>query len=142
MAQAALTMCVSRNVLLKSRVNWTAVCDAIRELPWRSIWRAENSVDLMNVYLSLLVERFVLTKVIRVSNKHKPWCNDDSKRVFEIKQEAHLRWIRNRSELTGMSCFTSRGGLMYYMSRLGVTLVSESGGSGDRPVSSQVVVHR
>ena len=37
-------VCVSRKVLLKHGANWTAVCDAIGELPWRSIWSAENTV--------------------------------------------------------------------------------------------------
>ena len=68
MAQAIPNLCVSRRVLLKHRVNWTAVCDAIGVLPWRSIWSADNPVERLNVHLSLLVERFVPTKVIRVSN--------------------------------------------------------------------------
>ena len=33
-AQAIPNLCVSRRVLLKHRVNWTAVCDAIGVLPW------------------------------------------------------------------------------------------------------------
>ena len=53
------TLCVSRRVLLKHRVNWTAVCDAIGVLPWRCIWSADNPVERLNVHLSLLVEKFV-----------------------------------------------------------------------------------
>ena len=37
MAQAIPNLCVSRKVLLKHRINWSAVCDAIGVLPWRSI---------------------------------------------------------------------------------------------------------
>ena len=37
MAQAIPDLCVSRKVLLKHRVNWSAVCDAIGVLPWQSI---------------------------------------------------------------------------------------------------------
>ena len=66
MAQAILNLCVSRRVL------WSAVCDAIGVLTWRSIWSADNPVERLNVHLSLLVERFVPTKVIRVCNKDKP----------------------------------------------------------------------
>ena len=45
----------------------TTVCDVIRELPWRGLWSADNPVEILNAhYLFLLVERFVLTKVIRV----------------------------------------------------------------------------
>ena len=39
--------------------------------------KCDNPVERLNVYLSLLVKRFVPTKVIRVRNKDKPWCNDD-----------------------------------------------------------------
>ena len=68
MAQAIPNLCVSRRVLLKHRVNWSAVCDAIGVLPWRRIWSADNPVERFNVHLSLLVERFVPTKVIHVRN--------------------------------------------------------------------------
>ena len=55
MAQAIPNLCVSRRVLLKHRVNWSAVCDAIGVLPWRSIWSADNPVERLNVHLSLLL---------------------------------------------------------------------------------------
>ena len=34
MAQAIPNLCVSRRVLLKHRINWSAVCDAIGVSPW------------------------------------------------------------------------------------------------------------
>ena len=49
------------------------------------------------MHLSLLVERFVLTKVICVRNKDFPWFNDDCRLAFDIKQGAHLWWTRDRS---------------------------------------------
>ena len=52
MAQAIPNLCVSRRVLLKLRVNWTAVCDAIFVLPLRSIWSADNPVERLKVHLS------------------------------------------------------------------------------------------
>ena len=45
MAQAISNLRVIRRVLLKHRVNWTAVCDAIGVLPWRSVWSADNPVE-------------------------------------------------------------------------------------------------
>ena len=36
-AQAIPNLCVSNRVLLKHRVNWSSVCDAIGVFPWRSI---------------------------------------------------------------------------------------------------------
>ena len=86
-------------MLLKHRVNWSAVCDAIGVLPWHSIWSADNPVERLNVHLSLLVERFVPTRVIRVRNKDKPWFNDDCRLAFDVKQGAHLRWTRDRSRV-------------------------------------------
>ena len=51
------------------------------------------------MHLSLLVERFVQTKVIRVHNKDKPWFNEDCRLAFDIKQGARLRWNRDRSRV-------------------------------------------
>ena len=86
-------------MLLKHRVHWTAVCDAIGVLPWRSIWSADNPVEWLNVHLSPLVERFVPTKVIHVRNKDKPWFNDDYRLALDIKQGAHLWWTRDHSRV-------------------------------------------
>ena len=97
MAQAIPNLWVSRRVLLKHRVNWIAVSDAIGELLWRSIWSADNPVEKLNVQLSLLVERFVPTKVIRIRNKDKPWFDGDCSLAFGLKQEAYHRWTRYRS---------------------------------------------
>ena len=99
MAQAIPNLCVSRRVLLKYRVYWSGVCDAIGVLPLRSIWSADNPVERLNGHLSQLVERFVPTKKIRVCNKDKPWFNDDCRLAFNIKQGAHLQWTRDRSRV-------------------------------------------
>ena len=45
----------------------------------------------------MLVGRYVPTKVIRVLNKDKPWFDYQCRRAFDLKQEAHLRWTRDRS---------------------------------------------
>ena len=57
------------------------------------LWR------FFNLHLSLLVGRYVPTKIIRVRNKDKPWFDDLCRRAFDIKQEAHLRWTRDRSRV-------------------------------------------
>ena len=51
------------------------------------------------MHLSLVVERFVPTKVIHVCNKDKPWFNEDCRFAFDIKQRAHLLWTRDRSRV-------------------------------------------
>ena len=49
--------------------------------------------------MSLLVGRYVVTKVILVRNKDKPWFDDQCRHAFGLKQEAHLRWTRDRSRV-------------------------------------------
>ena len=46
-----------------------------------------------------MVGRNVPTKVIRVRNKVKPWFDDQCRHAFGVKQEAHLRWTRDRSRV-------------------------------------------
>ena len=40
-----------------------------------------------------------VTKVIRVSNKDKPWFDDQCRHAFGPQQEAYLRWTRDRSRV-------------------------------------------
>ena len=75
------------------------MCDTIGVLPWRSIWCADNPVERLNVHLTMLAEHFVPTKIICVRNKEKPWFNDDCRSAFDLKQEAHLRWTRDRFQV-------------------------------------------
>ena len=53
----------------------------------------------MNEHLSLLVGRYVPTKVINVCNKDKPWFDDQCRLTFGLKQEAHLQWARDDSRV-------------------------------------------
>ena len=62
-AQAVPNLCVSRKVFLKHQVNWNTVCGAIRDLPWLNIWLAVNPAEILNKHLSLLVGRYIPTKV-------------------------------------------------------------------------------
>ena len=69
MAQTVPNLCVSKKVFMKYQVNWNTVCGAIQELPWCNIWLSDNPVEVLNEHLSLLVVRYIPTKVIRVGNK-------------------------------------------------------------------------
>ena len=71
----------------------------MKDLPWRNIWSADNPVEVLNEHLLLLVGRFVPTKVILVRNKDKSWFDDQCRHAFGLKQEAHLRWTRDRSRV-------------------------------------------
>ena len=74
MAQAVPNLCVGRKVFLKHQVNWNTVCSAIRELPCCNVYLSDNPVEVLNKHHSLLVGRYVPTKVIYicVRNKDKP----------------------------------------------------------------------
>ena len=81
MVQAVPNLCVSRKVFLKHQVNWNTVCGAIQDLPWRNIWLADNPVEILNEHLSLLVGRYVPTKVICVRSKVKSLVLASSRRL-------------------------------------------------------------
>ena len=103
MAHSVPNLCVSRKVFLKHQVNWNTVSGAIRELPWRNIWLSDNRIEVLNEHLSLLVGRYVSTKVICVRNKNKPWFDDQCRHAFGLKQEAHLRLTRDSSRVNEKS---------------------------------------
>ena len=69
----------------------------MQDLPWRNIWSADNSVEILNEHLLLLVARFVPTKVIRLHNKDKPRFDDQCRYAFGLKQDSHLRWTCDRT---------------------------------------------
>ena len=85
MAQAVPNLCVNRKGCLKHQVNWNTVCGEIRELPWCNIWLSDNAVEVLNEHVSLLVGRYVLTKVIRVCNKDKPWIDDQCRHASSTR---------------------------------------------------------
>ena len=71
----------------------------MQDLPWLNIWSADNPVEVLNEHLLLLVGRFVPTMVILVRNNDKLWFDDQCSHAFCLKQEAHLRWTRDRSRV-------------------------------------------
>ena len=85
--------------MLLYQVNWNTVCGAMRDLPWRNILSSDNPVQVLNEHLSLLVRRYVPTKIIHVCNKDKPWFDDQYRRAFDLKQEVHLKRTRDRSRV-------------------------------------------
>ena len=103
MAQAVPNVCVSRKVFLKHQLYWNTDCGATRDLHWRNIWIADHPVEVLNEHLSLLVGCYVSTKVIRVRNKDKAYFDEQCRHAFCPKKEAHLRWTRDRSRVTGKS---------------------------------------
>ena len=83
-------------------------------------------MEVLNEHLSLLVGSYVPTKIIRVRNKDKPWFDDQCRRAFDLKQEAHLRWTRDRSRVNLKSLFPVKSVLMKHTLSPSVSLVSET----------------
>ena len=83
---------------MKHQVNFNTVCGAVRNLPWRNIWLADNPVEVLK-HLSLLFGCYAPTKVIHVRNKDKPWFDDQCIHAFGLNQEVHLRWTRDISQV-------------------------------------------
>ena len=95
MLQAVPNLSVSRKVFLKHQVNWKRVCGVLQDLSYGDIWSVGNPVEALSEHLSLLVERYVQTKVIRVHNKGKLWFADILGVTFDSKMtfEKHLRSV-------------------------------------------------
>ena len=72
----------------------------MQDLPWHNIWSTDNPVEVLNKHLLLLVGRFGPTKIIHVCNKDMPWFDDQSRHAFGLKQEAHLQWTHDRSQVS------------------------------------------
>ena len=101
MAQEVSNLCIRKKIFLKHHVNWNTVCGEIQVVLWRNIWLADNPAEVLDEHLSQLVERYVPTKVILicVRNKDKPRLDNQCRHAFGLKEEAHLRWTRDRSRV-------------------------------------------
>ena len=97
LAQAVPNLCVNKKVFPIHQVNRNTVCGAIQDPPLCNIWLDDNPVEVLNGHLTLLVGRYVPTKVVHERNKDKPWFDDQCRHAFGLKQEAHPRWSRDRS---------------------------------------------
>ena len=77
--------------------------------------------------MSLLVECYVPTKVIRVPNKDKPWFDDQCSLAFGLKYEVPLRWTRDRSRINWEVFVLYQVSTNETNSDQNISLVSETG---------------
>ena len=91
----------------------------MRYLPLRNIWSADNPVEVLNEHLSLLVGRYVPTKIIRVRNKDKPWLMIYADVLIFGGPVIALGLIRK-------SLFAVKSELMKHTRRPSISLVSET----------------
>ena len=67
------------------------ICKTMKKLRW-------TIQQICLAAFNILTLTLTSTKVIRERNKDKPWLDDQCRNAFVLKQEAHLRWKRNRSK--------------------------------------------
>ena len=127
MVQAVPNLCVSRKVFLKHQVNWNAVRGEIRELPWRNIWLSDNPVEVLNEHLSLLVGRYVPTKVIRVLTTINLGLMINAGMLLASSGRLVFGGPVIALELTGKSLSTVKRERMKPTQRPSVSLVIETG---------------
>ena len=71
-----------------------------------NIWSADNTLEVLNDYLLLLVGRFVPAKVIHKRNKDKHLFDDQCRHVFGLKQRLVFGGPIIALRLTGKSLST------------------------------------
>ena len=86
---------VARRVLIKSRINWNAVCKALSGFNWRSIFRSSTMVQDFDMEVSRIMEWFIPMVTVRKRGRDAAWFDGDCRRAFQLKQSAYHRWCRN-----------------------------------------------
>ena len=109
----------------KHQVNWNTVCGAMRDLPCHNIWSSDNPMEVLNEHLSLLVARYVPTKIIHVCNKDKPWF-DGSDVLLTSSRRLIFSGPMTALGLIGNSVFAVKSELMKHTQRASISLVSET----------------
>ena len=90
---------ISRQVYLKSRVNWDNVCMDVDRIHWNTIFKSNDPVLALNTCLLEILHRRVPSKIIKSRIKDKAWFDNDCRRAYDDKQAAYHLWRRNRSQL-------------------------------------------
>ena len=89
----------SRKVYIKSRTDWSGVLQDLDEVRWSGIYCSPNHVEALNATLLSIINRRVLTKIIKSRLKDKAWFNEECRSSFQANQEAFDLWSRNRSQV-------------------------------------------
>ena len=90
-------------------------------------WFSDNPVEVLNEHLSLLVGRYVPTKVIRVRNKDKPWFDDQAGMLLASSRRLIFGGPVIALGLTGKSLSAVKRELLKPTMRPSVSLVIETG---------------
>ena len=61
----------SKKVYLKSRADWNAILHDLMALSWSDIYKNLNIIECLNDHLRLIIERRILSKLLRFCLKDK-----------------------------------------------------------------------
>lgn len=87
----------SRRIYLKSLVNWGAVDQDVRSIPWSEIYSSSNPISALNSALSDIIVRRVPSRIVKHRQGDKPWFNDLCERAYCDKQAAYRQWKRDNT---------------------------------------------
>ena len=90
---------ITREVIIKSRINWDGIYHSFNSIAWRDVYDAPCSVSALNSVLLDLKSRFVPMKILKARSHDKAWFNDRCHQAYRDKQTAYNLWSRNRSRM-------------------------------------------
>ena len=90
---------ITREVVIKSRINWDGIDRAFDSIVWRDIYSAPCPVSALNSCLLDMKRRFVPMKTLRARSNDKAWFNDQCRQAYRDKHTAYNLWSNNRSRL-------------------------------------------
>ena len=90
---------ISREVIIKSRINWDGIYRTFNGIVWRDIYNAPCPVTALNLILLDMKSRFVPIKILKARSHDKAWFNDRCRQAYRDKHTAYNLWSVNRSRL-------------------------------------------
>ena len=90
---------ITREVIVKSRINWDGIDRAFDNIVWRDIYNAPCPISALNACLLDMKRRFVPMKTLKARSHDKAWFNDQCRQAYRDKHTAYNLWSDNRSRL-------------------------------------------
>ena len=87
----------SRQIYLKSRVDWSRICQDLQESTRGGVYNSPDSVNAFNDLLISIISRIVPTKIIRRRLTDEAWFDDNCINAFNDKQNAYRLCECNRT---------------------------------------------
>ena len=84
---------------LKSRVDWSRVCQDLQESRWGNVYNRPDSVHAFNELFISIISRRVPTSIIRRRLTENACFNDNCINAFNNKNNDYPLWKCNRTQL-------------------------------------------